>query len=320
VGPTISVQIVTFNSESDIGPCLASLSRQTRSDFRVRILDNASSDLTRDRLELADADILLADSNTGFAAAHNRLARQWPASLVLFLNPDTVLDPRFLEELASALERNPEAGSATGKLLRMDGMTLDSTGIVMTRNQRHLDRGAGEADLGQFDAPGEIFGPSGAAALYRYACLEDVAIAGQFFDEDFFAYREDADLAWRSRLRGWTSLYVPLAVARHRRRVTPERRSALPAMINRHSVKNRFLLRINNMTGALYRRDFWPVTRRDLQVVGYVMIREWSSIPGLLYPLLHLRRLLGKRRQVQSRIRVGDEAIGRWFEDPPAGG
>src|SRR5258706_426452 len=83
----------------------------------------------------------------------------------------------------------------------------------------------------QYDKPGEIFGPSGAAALYRRKALDDTAIDGQYFDEDFFAYREDADLAWRCRLLGWNAIYVPGAVALHRRRVTPERRRELPKLI-----------------------------------------------------------------------------------------
>jgi GT2 family glycosyltransferase len=183
----------------------------------------------------------------------------------------------------------------------------------MTRNQRHLDRGAGETDRGQFDAPGEVFGPSGAAAMYRYACLKDVALGESFFDEDFFAYREDADLAWRSRLMGWKSLYVPRAVARHARRVTPERRPTLSKAINAHSVKNRFLLRFNNMTGDLYRRDFWRITRRDLAVVGYVLLAEWSSIPALWYVFRERRRLWRKRASIQSRARASGAAIGSWF-------
>jgi GT2 family glycosyltransferase len=195
----------------------------------------------------------------------------------------------------------------------MDGVTLDSTGIIMLRNQRHLDRGADEPDLGQYDRPEDVFGPSGAAALYRRAALEDVAFDGQYFDEDFFAYREDADLAWRCRLFGWTSLYVPAAVARHRRRVTPERRGALPSIINYHSVKNRFLLRINNMTGSLYRRDFLPISLRDAAVVGYVLAREWRSIPALFYPLVHFARLWKKRARIQARRRIDGPDLDRWF-------
>lgn len=309
----VSVQIVTFNSASDIVGCLASLSRQTYSDFRIRIFDNASSDDTVDLLKDVAADVARSDENIGFAAAHNQLARTYPAQYLLFLNADTILEPDFVEELVQSLEDEPSAGSASGKLLRMDGRTIDSTGITMTRNQRHLDRGAGESDNGQYENPGPVFGPSGAAAMYRYVCLEDIAIEGAFFDEDFFAYREDADLAWRARLMGWQSLYVPRAVARHRRHVTPERRSGLSRIINRHSVKNRFLLRINNMTLGLYRRNFWPITFRDLAVVGYVFLWEWSSIPGLIYVVGHHRRLWRKRRTIQVRVRAGGAELERWF-------
>jgi GT2 family glycosyltransferase len=180
----------------------------------------------------------------------------------------------------------------------------------MLREQRHLDRGADMPDAGQFEKPEEVFGPSGAAAMYRRKALDHVAIDGQFFDEEFFAYREDADLAWRCRLYGWTSIYIPSAVALHRRRVTPERRRSLPKEINYHSVKNRFLLRLNNMTGTLYRRDFWPILKRDTAVVGYVLLREWSSIPGLFYVLRHLPRLLRKRKAIQSRRRTEPN---EWF-------
>ncbi len=315
----VSVQIVTFESAGDIGPCMDSLAAQTFTHFRVRVLDNHSTDGTR--TEIRDAvertglgsDLLFSETNTGFAAAHNRLAKRFPAEYILFLNPDTVADPAFVEELVRALDADPRAGSATGKLLRMDGKTIDSTGIVMTRNQRHLDRGAGETDRGQWNEAGEVFGASGAAAMYRLACLEDVAIDGMYFDEDFFAYREDADLAWRCRLMDWTCRYVPAATVRHRRRVTPERRNTLPAAINRHSVKNRFLLRVNNLTPGVRRELFWPIARRDAAVVGYVLVREWSSIPGLWFLLRNRQRLLKKGSKIRSRARASDAAILRWF-------
>ena len=309
----VSVQIVTFNSASDIAECLESVAHQTYANLRVRVLDNASEDNSIDLLKGFDVDIFHSETNVGFAAGHNRLAREYPAPYVLFLNPDTILDPTFVEELVRVLEDSPRVGSATGKLLRIDGGTLDSTGITMTANQRHLDRGAGEKDTGQYETPGPVFGPSGAAAMYRYACLEDVAIEGDFFDEDFFAYREDADLAWRCCLLGWEAQYVPTAVGRHRRRVTPEARPHLSPTINMHSVKNRFILRINNMTPGLYRKHFWSITARDLAVLGYVLLKEWSSIPGLLYVVGQFPRLWGKRRFIQSRVRVDAAELEKWF-------
>jgi len=312
VTPRVAVNIVTFNSDQDIAACLESVQLQTFRDFQTHILDNASSDDTLKVIEPFEIDYLTRSPvNIGFCKAHNELARRFPSDYVLFLNPDSALRPRFIGELVQALDARPDAASASGKLIRMDGKTIDSTGIIMLREQRHLDRGSGQPDAGQFEKAEEIFGPSGAAAMYRRKALDDAAIQGQYFDEDFFAYREDADLAWRCRLLGWTSIYVPAAVAEHRRRVTPERRGQLPPAINYHSVKNRFLLRINNLTGNLYRRDFWPITKRDAAVIGYVLLREWSSIPAFFYVTRNLPRLLRKRRVIQSRRRA-DPA--EWFK------
>ena len=314
----VDVNIVTFNSARDIAACLESLRIQTFTDFQIHILDNASTDDTLKIIEPFDVEYLVRSPiNTGFCKAHNELAQRFTSEHVLFLNPDTVLHPTFIEELVRAMDARPDAASASGKLLRMDGKTLDSTGIIMLREQRHLDRGADQPDTGQFNKPEDIFGPSGAAAFYRRKALDDAAINGQYFDEDFFAYREDADLAWRCRLLGWKSIYVPAAVAQHRRRVTPERRGKLPKLINYHSVKNRFLLRINNMTWSLYRRDFWQITKRDAAVIGYVLLREWSSIPALVYILRNLRRLFRKRRIVQSRVRVDRAELESWFTRLP---
>jgi GT2 family glycosyltransferase len=309
----VAVNIVTFNSAGDITACLKSLATQTFRDFQINVLDNASSDDTLSRLKAFDVTLVPSRVNTGFAKAHNDLIRAYPAEYVLMLNPDAILKPDFLEKLVPALASRPDAASATGKLLRLDGKTLDSAGILMLRSQRHLDRGAGEPDLGQFDKGEDVFGPSGAAALYRLSALHDVAVRGQFFDEDFFAYREDADLAWRCRLMGWKSIYVPQAVALHRRRVTPERRSQLPAIINYHGVKNRFLLRINNMTASLYARDFLQITLRDLSVVAYVVLREWKSIGALGYVIGNFSRLWQKRREIQARRRISGPELDHWF-------
>ena len=309
----VSVNIVTFNSAGDIEACLESLACQTFRDFRVHVLDNASADDTVSRLKAFDITLVQSAINSGFARAHNDLIRAYPSEYVLVLNPDAILKPEFLARIVAALEARPDAASATGKLLRLDGKTLDSTGIIMLRNQRHLDRGAGDPDLGQFDKAEDIFGPSGAAALYRMKALTDVAIEGEFFDVDFFAYREDADLAWRCRLMGWNSIYVPDAVALHRRRVTPERRSQLPAIINYHSVKNRFLLRLNNIDAGLYARDFLPITLRDFLVIGAVFVREWKSIGALAYVVTNLSRLWKKRRIIQARRRISGPELDRWF-------
>src|ERR1700681_2301343 len=133
---------------------------------------------------------------------------------------------------------------------------------------RHFDRGWHEPDDGRSRQMDYVFGASAAAALYRREMIADISDGRNFFDPDFFAYREDADVAWRAQLLGWQCLYVPEAVAYHVRHVLPTNRQSVSAAINMHSVKNRFLMRINNLSGRQYLRHFFAITWRDLLVFG----------------------------------------------------
>lgn len=315
--PLVSVGIVTWNPDALLERCIASVRGQTHPSIELHVWDNASAADGRAIVArvTSDGERTWSPDNLGFAGAHNRLIAASHGAYYLCLNPDAVLTPGYVATLVAALEAAPAAGSATGRLLRLDHPdVLDSTGIVMTRDQRHLDRGADETAAGRFETgPEEVFGPSGAAALYRRAMLEDVAIAGEYFDEAFFAYREDADLAWRARIQGWSSLYVPAAPAFHRRRVTPERRRALPPEVNRYSVRNRFLLRIKNQSGREAVRFIWPTLKRDALVIGYVLLREHSSVPGLLDVLRLLPSMWRKRRAIAARRRVPPADVARWF-------
>jgi GT2 family glycosyltransferase len=352
---SVTIGIVTWNSAEVIERCLASVRQQTCPGITLRIADNASQDGTRavlERLTAPDERRWFA-RNLGFSAAHNRLIAASATSYYLALNPDIQLSPDFVLRLVSALEADPSAGAATGKLLRFpsgdgpDVDVIDTTGIIMLPSQRHLDRGADTADDGRFERQEYVFGASGAAAIYRRAMLDDVGLddvalsdvaledegrddvalragAGrgrEWFDEDFFAYREDADLAWRAQLYGWNCLYVPAAVGRHGRRVTPERRASLPAHINYYSVRNRFLLRLKNQTAGHALR-FLPATLlRDLQVLGFVLLRERASWPAIGDILRLWPRTWRKRRTIMTSRRRSTRDMIRWFveESRPQG-
>ncbi len=140
---------------------------------------------------------------------------------------------------------------------------------------------------------------------------------GEFFDNDFFAYREDADLAWRAQLLGWKCLYVPDAVAYHVRNVLPTNRRAVSANVNMHSVKNRFLMRIKNITADLYLRHFLAITLRDLLVIGGCFLREFSSIRAFPLVFRLSGRMLRKRREIMRRRRVDSQYMAAWFSDKP---
>jgi len=321
--PLVSVVVVTYNSERDISRCLDSINRQSYAPLEVLVIDNDSSDRTEDVVRHYEAScrFIKNTQNIGFAAAHNQGIRLTEGELYLALNPDVELTPSFIEEMVHAMDVDPLVGSVSGKLLRFasenGAPVIDSTGIYMTPTLRHLDRGSGEPDRGQYDRLQYVFGASGAAALYRRHMLDALSIDGEYFDEDFFAYREDADLAWRAQLLGWKALYTPRAVARHERSVLPERRKSLPAAINMHSVKNRFLLRVKNQTLGEILVLLLPSLWRDLQVVVYVFLFERTSLPGLTFVARHWGRVLAKREWIQSRRKVTAGQMLRWFRRNP---
>jgi GT2 family glycosyltransferase len=320
----VAVAIVTFESERWLAACLDALAAQEAPPSEVVVVDNASRDgavaLARRHPVVSRVDV--NRSNLGFAAAQNQAIRATRSDWVLVLNPDAVLTPSFLAELgARARPERLRLGTLCGKLRRLgedlspiDPPVIDCTGIVFTREFRHLDRGSGEPDRGQWEREEEVFGASGAAALYRRDMIDDVSIEGEFFDEAFFAYREDADVAWRARLLGWDCLYVPTAVGYHVRRVVPERRRELPAMLNRHSVKNRFLMRIKNADGAVWRRCGARGVLRDAAVVAGCLAWEWSSLPALADVARLWPRAQRQRREIQRRRRRSGDDVARWFE------
>lgn len=322
---TISVTIVSWNSAAYLPACLDALATQTHTPSEVVVVDNGSTD---ESIRIAENHPVVsfvdkAQENLGFSRGQNRAIARTTSDWVLALNPDARLEDDFLAELSAALVRNPSErmGTLCGKLRRMGTnlkpltpAKIDSAGMEMFRTFRHLDRGSGALDDGSWDREQLVFGASGAAAMYRRSMIEDISIDGAFFDPDFFSYREDADVAWRAQSLGWDCLYVPAAIGYHVRSVLPERRSEVSAVLNRHSVRNRFLMRWKNADAATWRHCGWPGVFRDLIVVGGCLFREWSSLPGLGEALRGWRHGRYQHRCIEARRRRSSSEVMAWFQ------
>ena len=324
----VLISIVNYHSEEYLENCLQSVERQSW-PTRVKVLDNSSDSSCAEIATRYGVEIELAPENSGFSVGHNRNLAGEEFEWALLLNADVILENDFLEQLLCgvALAEGMRVGWAGGKLLRMHpdgspvltdkGPVLDSTGIYFTPTLRHFDRGGGEPDRGQFEESEWVFGVTGAVLLFSHEFYNDLRDGDEFLDADFFVYREDADLAWRGQLRGWNALYVPSAQARHARQVTPRERRQLSALINCHSVKNRFLMRKKNIDWAVRLRCGPFMWTRDFAVLCYVLLFERTSLPafGTLWSIRS--RVAAKRRRIQqARIRRPGQ-IAWWFSFRP---
>ena len=316
MGRLVSVVLVTWNSAPYLPRCLEGIRGQTHAPVEWIAVDNASTDGSADLAEAAGARVIRNAENRGFSAAVNQALRVATGEWIQLVNPDCYLETDYIAKLVAALESaGSDFGGATGKLMKARGEEIlptheiDTVGIRMTRSGRHIDSTANR----QPPTATEVFGVSGAAPLYRRAFLDDAAINGEVLDEDFFAYREDADLSWRGRLFGWRFLCEPNAVGYHVRRVTPEVRRELSAAINMHSVKNRFLLRLKNQGLYLALRNAPFELFRDLVVLAAALTIERTSLPAFAWLWTHRSQVFAKRKAIQARRKVSDRDLARWF-------
>jgi GT2 family glycosyltransferase len=223
VTQSISVVVVTWNRRELLHACLASLARQTHPRFEVLVVDNASQDGSVEMvLDLAKSypvplRLIANSTNQGFCAANNQGFAASQSELVALLNNDAEADPGWLEALESVIRLYDDVGMAASKILVWeDPRKIDKVGHLIYPDGQNRGRGSGQIDQGQFDRVEEVLWPDGCAAMYRRAMLEDVG----GFDEEFFAYADDAELGLRGRIAGWRCFYAPGAVVRHHRGAT----------------------------------------------------------------------------------------------------
>ena len=211
----VTVAIPTYDGRPLLEVLLPSLARQTFRDVAIVVVDDGSTDGTADWLREAwpDVTVVALPERLGVTAALNACLGAGRSELVALVNNDTELDPGCLEALVAALDAHPEAASAAPKMLDFaDREVLDGAGDLLSWRGGGRRRGHGERDTGQYDAPGEVFGPCGGAGLYRRAALDAVGP----LDERYHAYYEDVDWAFRAQLAGYACRYEPAAVLYHR--------------------------------------------------------------------------------------------------------
>ena len=269
----------------------------------------ASREKARAFLNAAEAReiVFCRGNNIGMEAAGG--------DLIVLVNNDAELAPDFLSRLAEGCDADPGAGMYATKVMMFDRPELlDSAGLLVYPDGVCRSRGWLDADGPVYDEPCEVLGPVGCAAAYRRAMLDDVGV----FDERYFAYLEDLDLAFRGQLRGWRCRYVPGAISFHKKSMTSGYHSAFKAhLVERNRIWNSvklFPLRLLLLSpiytllrygaqgyAALAGRGISSSYARDYSRARLlrILLRSYGDA------LAELPSVLAERRTIQSRRRLG---------------
>jgi GT2 family glycosyltransferase len=316
----VTACVISWNSGHQLAGALETLTAQTDVDLDVVVVDNASADGSVELARRHGVEVVANATNRGFAGAANQgvdLAARRGSDALLISNFDVRLRTDYVANAVAALAADPYRASVQGKLLRTepapDGRpVIDTTGHLAFTTRLFRNRGEGAVDDGRFDTAEEVFGVSGAVALYRLSALDDVAVRGEVFDTDLFAYWEDVDLDWRLALRGWRCWYTPEAQGWHERGGAGPRRSAV---VERLNFVNRFLVVVKNDDPRSLARALPGVALTSALKTGELIATVPSAFLAALPDARKLPGALAKRRLVQAGARVDPAAVvERWFQ------
>jgi GT2 family glycosyltransferase len=295
----VAVVIPSWNGEELLPGCLTSLRRQTLAPAEVVVVDDGSTDGSVEMLArtFPEVRVIRLGRHRGFAAAVNAGIRATRAGLVALLNNDAEADPGWLAALVAAAE-GERVGMVASRILDAgDPRRIQGIGLEVGPEGDPREVGRGEEDGPAFGIPREVFGPIGAAALYRRELFQDVGL----FDEDFFAYLEDVDLAWRARRAGWRCRYAPDAVVRHLRASTGRR---IPRRVRYLLWRNHPWLLAKNAEAGTLLRFALRQPLRDAVDLGR-LLAAGRATDALVLVAARAAALAGLPRMLRRRRGVG---------------
>jgi GT2 family glycosyltransferase len=311
---TVTIVIVNWNGAALLPGCLDALRAQTRPADEIIVVDNSSTDDSRALLarDYPEVRVLALPQNLGMGGGTNVGIRASESAIVVALNNDTIAEPGWLAALIAPFADDPTLGSTMSTMVFAHAPAwIAAAGITVHRNGLALEALSGEplGTLGTAARP--IFGPSGGAAAYHRAMLDDVGL----FDPDFFMYLEDVDLAWRARLRGWSSLHVPAATIRHIYSASSGQGSPLKSY---HLARNRLWTLRKCLPTALAIRHAPAIVAYDLAACAYALLtQDWASLRGRLAGLRG-GAITARRRVIQAQRRIDDAAMAAWLQPAPS--
>ncbi len=344
----VSVNILTWNAQKYIRQCLNGVFSQSYDKFEINIVDNGSKDNTVVILKeeflpkYKGIKLIENKNNIGFAQGHNQLIKISSGDLILSLNQDLILEKDYIKNSVS-LFKDKSIGAMQGKLYRFDWdkneiqqnegkKIIDTTGLIILKSRRVINRGQGQPDLGLYENIEEIFGVDGAAPIYRRQALEDIKLPfifqsfnDEYFDSDFFSYLEDVDISWRLRLAGWKIVYNPKAIGYHGRGAKDVKnifnffelfltRKNINSFVKKISWRNRRLMQLKNefVLNILKDAPFWLI--KEFLGLIYILFFEPQTLKAIPEFFSMAPKALKKRKYIMNNLKVKPQDIRQWFQ------
>ncbi|MBP5742533.1 MAG: glycosyltransferase family 2 protein [Paludibacteraceae bacterium] len=328
MSPKVSVIIINWNGSRFLRTCINSILESDYENTEIIVIDNASED---DSVEIiksyTDKVKLEENENIGYAAGANKGISMTNGEYVLIANPDVVFTKSYIRKLVEFAEKNENCASLTGKLLKYDFENntkldiIDSTGIRLDHSRHGYDIGHNQPDNGQHETSRRVFATCGAASMYRRNALNAIKQGNDFFDSDFFAYKEDIDLGWRLNLCGLENWYVADAIAYHGR--TMNSGDGIMSTIknkkdknlqNGLSLRNHYLMLMKNESRYTLCRDFHRILLNLLKYILFYLFTSPRTLKSLLDAASMRRKFRNKSKDTFSHKTIDNKAAYKLFD------
>ncbi|HOW42476.1 MAG TPA: glycosyltransferase family 2 protein [Candidatus Omnitrophota bacterium] len=306
----VSVVVLNLNGCELLKVCLAALVSQTYQPVEIIVVDNGSQDDSVDVLKKEYPQIRIIENkrNLGYAPAANIGIKQARGEYIAVLNNDTRCDLDWLQKLMDIMATDERIGSCSSKQMNFfQPEIIDSAGIQLHRGGFPLNRGRGQKDTGQFSTVEPVLGAAGASALYRRRMLEEAGL----FDEVFFAYNEEFDLALRQLLCGWKCMFVPDATVYHMSGATRAKKDQ--RFLVYYMERNRIFTLIKDFPWPVIRENFLFLLKYEWDIFLRVLRFEFAPLRARLAALKYIPAMIKKRKVIQSRKKIGAEEFRRWI-------
>jgi len=345
--PLVTVNLVVLNGEKYIRHCLDAIRQQTYPNLEINIFDNGSTDGTKEiiqswKIETENwqpINLIFNQVNLGTWPGQEKAIESSHGKYIVALSVDVLMHPTAIEKAVKVLEKDEKIGGVQSKIYQykievrpqleervIKTNLIDTLGFQIFRSRRIINLGHGEEDRGQYDQETEIFAVEGAAPIFRKSAFEELRVLGEIADREMFWYGDDLDIGWRMRLFGWKQVYSPKVIMYHDRSTTKgmsmgwkdyfsriHDRKKIPIFKKRLDWRNKRLARIKNDYCRNMLRDFFPIARRELQELGYIIFFEPAVLLEIPKLVKLLPRMLKKRKIILARAQVGPKEMARWF-------